>query len=199
MNGEASFSPRGNVKAGRLMPTMFTSHIRTDTEASDVAMALEDGNVSELSVTPPPSGDRVPLTEANRQGVVDPLSAMLFPAGVTSEGLLSREACHRSLPIFDGRHRYDLKLAFKRMDRAMAGKGYSGPVLVCSLVYEPIAGHRSSAPLVKYLSEGREMEIVLAPVDGTGVLVPFGVSVMSMLANLVIQADRFESVDPKAQ
>jgi hypothetical protein len=98
--------------------------------------------------------------------------------------------------------------AFKRMDRAVAGKGYTGPVLVCSVVYQPIAGHHASAPLVKYLSESREMEIVLAPVAGTRVLAPFSVSVVSMLANIVIRADRFEAVarpsgastiaDPKA-
>ena len=65
--------------------------------------------------------------------------------------------------------------------------------MVCSVTYEPIAGHRSSTALVKYLSEGREMEMALAPVAGTRLLVPFRVSVVSMLANLVIEAKRFEA------
>jgi hypothetical protein len=53
------------------------------------------------------------------------------------------------------------------------------------------------------------MEIALAPVAGTRLLAPFRVSVVSLLANLVIQADRFEATaqplgastiaDPKAQ
>jgi phosphoenolpyruvate carboxylase len=43
-------------------------------------------------------------------------------------------------------------------------------VVVCSVSYEPIAGHRPSTPLVKYLSEGREMEMALAPVAGTRLL-----------------------------
>jgi hypothetical protein len=82
-------------------------------------------------------------------------------------------------------------------------------VVVCSMGYEPIAGHHASTPLVKYLSEGREMEITLAPVTGTRLLAPFRVSVVSMLANLVIEANRFEAsvnplgaspvADPKAQ
>jgi hypothetical protein len=33
-----------------------------------------------------------------------------------------------------------LKLAFKRMDKMTAEKGYAGPVVVCSVSYEPIAG-----------------------------------------------------------
>jgi hypothetical protein len=66
-------------------------------------------------------------------------------------------------------------------------------VVVCSVGYEPIAGHQPSIPLVKYLSEGREMEIALAPLAGTRLLVPFRVSVVSALANLVIEANRFEA------
>jgi Protein of unknown function (DUF3108) len=134
------------------------------------------------------------------------LTAMLFSAAAGGEGL-SQDECRHTLPIFDGNHRYDLKLAFKRMDRVTAEKGYAGPVVVCSVSYEPIAGHRPSIPLVKYLSEGREIEIALAPVAGTRLLAPFRVSVVSMLANLVIDANRFEAstqsastvADPKAQ
>ena len=37
-----------------------------------------------------------------------------------------------------------------------------------------------SIALVKYLSEGREMEIALAPVAGTRLLAPFRVLIVSM-------------------
>src|SRR5262249_117637 len=90
--------------------------------------------------TPPPSSDRVPVTNSNRQGIVDPLTALLFSADAAGEGLFP-EACRHTLPIFDGHHRYDLKLRFKRMDKVTAEKGYAGPVVVCSVNYEPIAGH----------------------------------------------------------
>jgi hypothetical protein len=116
--------------------------------------------------------------------------------------------CRHTLPIFDGQQRYDLKLAFRRMDKVTAEKGYAGPVVVCSVSYEPIAGHRAY-PLVKYLSEGREMEMALAPVAGTRLLAPFRMLVVSALANLVIEANQFKVTaqpqdtstvaDPKAQ
>src|SRR5213076_1399454 len=101
-----------------------------------------EGSVKELAASPPPGWDHVPVTETNRQGVVDPLTAMLFSAATAGEGL-SQEACRHTLPIFDGRQRYDLKLSFKRMDKVTAEKGYAGPVVVCSVGYEPIAGHRA--------------------------------------------------------
>ena len=191
MDGEGSFTTRGTITDGHPVPTNFTSKIISNAQTSDVTMALDEGSVKELVATPPSSPGRVPVTEANRHGIVDPLTAMLFSSATT--GALSQEACRRTLPIFDGHHRYDLKLAFKRMDKATADKGYAGPVVVCSLRYEPIVGHIASNALVKYLSEGREMEIVLAPVAGTRLLAPFRLSVVSMLANLVIEANRFEA------
>jgi hypothetical protein len=131
------------------------------------------------------------VTAANRRGIVDPLTAALFSAAAAGE-TLSKDACRRTLPIFDGRQRYDLKLAFKRMDKVTAEKGYAGPVVVCSVRYEPIAGHRASR-FVKYLSEGREMEMAFAPIAGTRLLAPFRLSVPSTLANLMIEANRFEA------
>jgi hypothetical protein len=207
VDGEASFSTHGTIKDGYPVPTTFTSKIVSDAETSDVTMVLDEGSVKELAAAAPPKPDRVPVTQANRQGIVDPLTAMLFSAAATGEGL-SQDVCRHTLPIFDGQQRYDLKLAFKRMDKVTAEKGYAGPVVVCSVSYEPIAGHRAY-PLVKYLSEGREMEMALAPVAGTRLLAPFRMLVVSALANLVIEANQFEVTaqpldastvaDPKAQ
>jgi hypothetical protein len=193
VDGEGSFTTRGTIKDGHPVPTNFTSKIVSNTETSDVTMVLDEGSVKELAAASPPSQDRVPVTAANRRSIVDPLTAVLFSTAAAGE-TLSQEACRRTLPIFDGHQRYDLKLAFKRMDEVTAEKGYAGPVVVCSVSYEPIAGHRASIPLVKYLSEGREMEIVLAPIAGTRLLAPFRLSVVSMLANLTIEANRFETI-----
>jgi hypothetical protein len=191
VDGEASFATHGTIKDGHPIPTIFTSKIVSDAETSDVRMVLDEGSVKELAAAAPPKSDRVPVTQANRQGIVDPLTAMLFSAAAAGEGL-SQDVCRHTRPIFDGQHRYDLKLAFKRIDKVTAEKGYAGPVVVCSVSYEPIAGHRASTPLVKYLSEGREMEIALAPVVGTRLLAPFRMLVVSALANLVIEANQFE-------
>jgi len=208
LDGEASFSTHGTIKDGYPVPTTFTSKMVSGAETSDVTMVLDEGKVKELAATvPPPKSDRVPVTQSNRQGIVDPLTAMLFSAAAAGEGL-ARDVCRHTLPIFDGQRRYDLKLA-KRMDKVTAEKGYAGPVVVCSVSYEPIAGHRPSTPLIKYLSEGREMEMALAPVAGTRLLTPFRMLVESALANLVIEANQFEVTaqpqdaskvaDPKAQ
>ena len=55
----------------------------------------------------------------------------------------------------------------------------------------------ASSTLVKYLSEGRDMELWLAPIAGTRVLAPFRVSISNMIGNLVLQATTFQTSGPK--
>jgi hypothetical protein len=190
-NGEVQLNAYGIVKDGRPEPKTFTSKIISESESQNVSMTLDEGSVTDLTVTPAVVDGASDLSEADRKGIVDPLTAMLVWTDA-SGGDLPQDACRRTVSIFDGRYRYDLKLTFKRMDTVSAKKGYSGPALVCGLSYEPIAGLSASTPLAKYLSEGREMHLTLAPVSGTRLLAPFGLSIGSTLANLIIWANRYE-------
>jgi hypothetical protein len=192
VDGDGSLISRGSVVGNRLLPSTFMLKINSANDPLDVNMAIEDGNVTELTVLPPNSPNSVPITDADRKKISDPLTALFVPADETGDGL-NRETCQRTLPIFDGRQRYDLELDFKRLDKVTVNNGYSGPVVVCSLSYRPIAGHRVSAPLVKFLSESREIEIALAPLAGTRLLAPYRLVVANLLANLVFQANRFET------
>jgi hypothetical protein len=192
-SGKGALSTRGTVKDGQLSPTEFTSDITQDDEKGALKMVLDQGAVTELKAdAPAASADRVPVTAAHQQGVVDPLTAWLIPAAGEGNGL-GRAACERTLPIFDGQKRYDLKLAFKRMDKMKADKSYDGPVLVCAVTFQPIAGHRPASPTVKFLAGGREIELWLAPVAGTRALAPIRVSVANMLGNIVVQASEFQA------
>ena len=89
-------------------------------------MALDGGSVQAVEIAPPIDAkpDRVPLTDAHRRNVVDPLSAFLMP--VSGKGGLTA-ACNRTLPIFDGAARYDIKLSHSGT-REVKMEGYSGPV-----------------------------------------------------------------------
>jgi len=194
VSGEGVISTQGAFKDGRLLPAVFTSKMDSSDDKTDLRMRFENGNVVELAAEAPSDSEpRVPVTEAHRQGVLDPLSALLIPVGGTGE-VISVEACQRTLPVFDGRRRYDLKLAFKRADKVKADKGYQGGAVVCSLAFQPIAGHRPTSALVKYLSQGRDIELWLAPIAGTRILAPFRLSITNLIGNIVINAGKFETV-----
>jgi hypothetical protein len=84
-------------------------------------------------------------------------------------------------------------LSFKRLESVETEKGYSGPAVVCSASYLPIAGHRPGRYVIRYLQETRDIEIWLAPIAGTRVLIPYRVSIPTLFGNAILQAAQFES------
>ena len=141
VNGEGSVDVRGMIVEGSATPRFFTSKSIDDEGNSELRMTFEDGSVKELSGTAPLTGvDRVPVTDADRHGVSDPLSAMLVP---TNGEPLQPANCNHVLAIFDGRRRYDLTLSYKRVDKVALERSFSGMVLVCGVMLKPIAGHRA--------------------------------------------------------
>jgi Protein of unknown function (DUF3108) len=198
-DGSGSSGARGAIQGASLLPTTYASSTVSDRRSDDVRMTLRAGTVKDISVEPPtpPSPDRVPVTEAHRKGVSDPMSAAIMPVAGNGD-VLTPDACKRKLAIFDGRQRADIDLVFKRMDRVHADKGYQGPVVVCTVLYTPIAGHRPERPAIKYLAETREMEMWLAPIAGTRLLVPFRFSVPTPFGLGVLQATYFVTQPTRA-
>jgi len=107
---------------------------------------------------------------------------------------LTPGACQRSLAVFDGRMRYDLRLAYKRTAAVRAEKGYAGPALVCAVYFHPIAGHVPERTVIKYLRDSRDMEIWLTPIAGTSVVVPFRVTIPTPFGLGVLEAKQYVTV-----
>jgi hypothetical protein len=193
-SGQGQSAARGSIVGGQLVPASYASSIVTDRKYDDVRMVISGGTVKEFVAEPPavPNPSRVPLTEAHRRGVIDPMTGSLFRVPGNGNPL-SPEACPRKLSVFDGRMRYDLHLSFKRMENVRAERGYQGPAVVCSVTFSPIAGHIPDRAAIKYLAELRTIEIWLAPIANTRVLAPFRVTVPTPLGLGVLQATQFVS------
>lgn len=187
----------GSARASGLIatgpqPNAFAIQTKTSNSGIAVRMALAHGNVTQAEITPPlvDMGDRVPITAANRRGVIDPASALLMPA--TSRGdLLDPANCNRTLPVFDGATRFDVVLSYGET-RAVEKPGYAGPVLVCNARYQAIAGHRPDRPGVRFMEENRDMSVWLAPVEGTRVLLPIRIAVRTTVGTNIIEATRWQ-------
>ncbi|HKF11935.1 MAG TPA: DUF3108 domain-containing protein [Xanthobacteraceae bacterium] len=194
-NGEGESSARGTISGGQLVPSTYASRIVTGDKSDEVRMAFSAGTVKELTVNPPtvPGPDRVPLTEAHRRGVSDPMSASLMRVPGSGDTLVP-QACQRTLSIFDGRTRYDLQLVFKRLDRISSERGYQGLAVVCAVYFSPIAGHVPERYAIKYLMQLRDIEFWLAPIAGTRVMVPIRAAVPTPIGLGVLQATQFISV-----
>src|SRR5262249_43876317 len=172
--------------------TGYQASTTTSKKTEEIRIVLDKGNVREYGILPEPpvDPDRIPVTEAHRHGVWDPMTASLLRVPGTGDPL-SPEACRTGAAVFDGRMRYDLKLDFKRMEMVKAEKGYRGPVVVCAIYFVPVAGYIPDRPVIKYLTAQRNIEIAFAPIAGTRVLVPFRMRVPTPLGPAMLEATSF--------
>jgi hypothetical protein len=193
--GEGTSSARGTLQAGRPLSSIYEANITTSKKIDDIRLTINNGDVKEFKVEPPQDNDaeRVPITEAHQRGILDPMTASLLRVPGSGD-VLSADACQHTLAIFDGRLRYDLQLAFKRMEKVKADKGYAGAVVVCAVYFSPVAGFIPSRTAIKYIAKLRDIELWMAPIAGTRVLVPFRVQGPSPVGQVVLQASEFVSL-----
>jgi hypothetical protein len=191
-HGTGTGASRGRVVNGALVPANYTATISSSKKSETIRMSLAGGNVQDFVIEPTPPVDtkRIPVTDAHKRGVFDPMSATLLQVPGTADPL-GPEACHATTGIFDGRMRYDLRLDFKRMETVKSEKGYHGPAVVCAISFSPISGYVPDRFAIKYLAAQRNMEIWLAPIAGTRVLVPYRLTIPTLLGEGKLEATQF--------
>jgi hypothetical protein len=190
--GSGTGVAQGRVIGGALVSTHYSASTTTSKKTETIDIVLSNGNVKEYSIEPEPpvDPDRLPVTDAHRRGIYDPMTGSMLRVAGTADPL-SPDACRTGAAIFDGRMRYDLKLDFKRMETVKAEKGYRGPVVVCALFFSPVAGYIPDRPVIKYLAAQRNIEIAFAPVAGTRILVPFWLKIPTPLGPAMLEATQF--------
>ena len=191
-SGSGTGAAQGRVVNGVLVATNYSASTTTSKKTEAIRMLLANGAIKEFAIEPEPpvDPDRIPVTEAHRKGVFDPMTGSMLRVPGTADPL-GPDACHTGTAIFDGRMRYELKLDFKRMETVKAEKGYAGPVVVCAIYFVPVAGYIPDRPVIKYLAAQRNMEIAFAPVAGTRVLVPFRMVIPTPLGMAMLEATQF--------
>ncbi|HLZ06205.1 MAG TPA: DUF3108 domain-containing protein [Bradyrhizobium sp.] len=191
-NGSGTGEAEGRIVNGALVPANYKASTTTSKKSETIHITLANGNVKDFGIVPQPPVDpgRVPITDAHKKGVLDPMTASILRVPGTADPL-SPDACHGAVAVFDGRMRYDLRLDFKRMETVRAEHGYYGPVVVCALYFTPIAGYIPDRPVIKYLAKARNIEIAFAPILGTRVLVPFRMVIPTPIGTAMLEATSF--------
>jgi hypothetical protein len=193
--GQGNATARSTLNGGKIVSSIYAATITTRKYTDSIRITTNNGNVKDFKIDPPQDSDpeRVPITEAHQHNVLDPMSASLMRISGNGD-ILSPEACDRTIAVFDGRLRYDVQFAYKRMESVKAKKGYAGPVVVCAAYFSPVAGFIPSRTAIKYLSKQREIEVWLAPIAGTRVLVPYRAQSPTPIGQAVLEASEFISV-----
>ena len=193
--GDGNGGSQGRVLKGQLVPSFYSVSMNTNKKHELLKINLAGGNVKDFSIEPEPpvNPERIPVTDAHKRGVLDPMTGSLLRVPGTGDPV-TPEACTGTTPVFDGRMRYDLKLEYKRMETIKVEKGYQGPVVVCGLTFVPISGYVPDRAAIKYLKTQRNMEAWFAPILGTRVLMPYKLSIPTPLGTGVLQATRFTNM-----
>jgi hypothetical protein len=197
--GYGSVVAQGTFAAGKPAASKFALKLDAGRWSDDLEILWIKGKAKEIVRTPMPAPSNpnlVLLTDADRIGVVDPMTALLVFVPGRGE-IVVPEACERTVPVFDGHARYNFRLGFKRIDKVKAEKGYEGPVIVCSVAFTPLAGYDPNRFLVTYLAAQHDMEIWLAPLAGTRLLAPYRISLPTPMGLGVLEATKFESLGPR--
>jgi hypothetical protein len=196
-DGHGDVSAHGRLTGGEPVASNFALTLIAGKWSDEVRILFHGNKAQEyVAAAPNPGPNQVPISDSNRTGVVDPMTALLV--SVPGSGATAvPEACERTIPIFDGHTRYNLRLSFKRIDNVKAESGYQGPVVVCSVKFSPVAGYDPKHFLVTYLAAQHDIEIWLAPVAGTRLMVPYRMSMPTPMGLGILQATKFESVSGK--
>ncbi|MBO9418534.1 DUF3108 domain-containing protein [Labrenzia sp. R4_2] len=193
-DGSGNVLATGSVSPQGLSPASFSMQAEEDGKPNTVSLSMANGAVTGTKIHPAQDrmNERIKVTDAHKRGVIDPLTAVLLPA---PKGL-HPDSCKRTVPIYDGRDRYDLVLDYKTKYQKRGGrKGYSGGVLTCSARYKAIAGHRPNRRTIQQLEANTSMEIHLAEVPGKPYLLLYRASLMTPVGPLNIQNVRFKKLN----
>lgn len=192
-SGKGVAAARGVLTPAKMVPRLYALNAEADGKKEGARLAMAGGAVAEMEVEPPlkPLPDRVPITNATLQNVIDPMSGAFVYVPPPTEPL-SAAACARAVPVFDGRQRYDIVLSYLRTEQVTV-TGYKGPAIVCGVRYQPVAGHRPSRYTVQYMADNKDMFVWLVPIEGTRLMAPFKVSVATMIGTAVFQATSFQA------
>jgi hypothetical protein len=190
-HARAASTGEGAIVGSRIAPATFATTAANAYMTRTIRMSLSGNAVTGVDISPPfiERPDRVPLSDKDKRGIVDPVGAVVVPAPATGP-LVGPSACDRTIPVFDGYTRFDVQLSYVGQ-REVSAKGYSGPVAICAVRYVPIAGHRRDHPGTKFMAENKDLEVWLAPVESARVLLPFRASARTMVGTTVIEASEF--------
>ena len=148
----------GKYQNGQLQPERYVYSSRAAKETRRQEVNFKASNVSAIAVEPPIKdlSERVPISTEHGQNVIDPLSAMV--TAMTSGNPKPATTCGDALRVHGGSLRADVSTAFLRT-QATRTPGYRGQASLCSVRYNPVAGHLANASYVKSIRENEQIRI----------------------------------------
>lgn len=189
-SGTASARSSGSSSGKVLAADAFGLETRANGETFTVDVSFAGRDVSAFKVEPPiiDNYDRVPLERRHLTGVGDFMSAFVLKGEA-----LDKSLCQRQSHIFTGVERFDIAMTYAGEDQATSPRtGYQGPVVLCTVDYNPVSGHFTTSDITNYMAESDRIIVWYAPLGETGYFIPYRVLLGTNMGDLSMVLTRLD-------
>jgi len=171
----------GKLSKSGPQPSQYTLDYSGGDQHGDVRISFSGGTVSDVSTSPKkrPNPKKIPVTKEQLRGVLDPMTGAFLRARPNLSNA-DLEVCDETIPVFDGKLRFDIVLVPKERRRIerKAPNAYSGPAAVCGVKFVPISGFRPGDRGINFMSSHEdEIEVWLVSLPNTALYLPYRISV----------------------
>jgi hypothetical protein len=133
----------GRIEDGRFVPAVHRARSVGGGEPRGLDLLYDaEGNVSSVAIEPKSEEtDRVPVPQALIRGAMDATTGLIQALGTMPPG----GACGGTIPVYDGRRRFDVRLAPQGTTDLAPNRysSFAGPASVCRLTFRNVAGGRT--------------------------------------------------------
>jgi hypothetical protein len=168
-------------------PTSYKLSYKSKSKVTSITLGFDASGVKSVVLLPkkPPNPEAVPVKPDDLKHVFDPMSSILAMTHATGGN-----PCDRTVPIFDGKARFNLVMSAKGEQKLKEEKPSGQPMQlkICQVKYVPISGHKPK-DFVKPWVDYSGIEIALRPVPAANVFVPYRITIPTSLGSAVMSAE----------
>lgn len=209
---DAVIGAKGHYVDARVRPSLYNSDITDKKQRQLVAISWPgDGSIhkpAEILSFPEYNLEKYPVSDLERQRSADPMSAIMqiILAASNKSDTPETNPCGGTIPVYDGRRRFDLIMEPRGTEEISTGKGaaFEGEALKCWIGFKRVAGYKprkkKRTDRTDGLSEWPDIYMWLAPVraPGTTVHMPVRFFADTRLGSVVARATKLVASYDKA-
>lgn len=201
---EATTKSSGRLTKRGPKPKSFSFEFSANSKEEKIDMRFRNNTVTQVIHNPPRTIDKPisPIQKNDLKKVFDPMSAIIALISAANKRSDSgSEICDITLPMFDGRERYDLSFSHKKtVHMSKTNKqGYSGPAHICRVRYMPISGHELDNEGTKFMAKSKEIEVWMVPVPDAKFNLPYHIVIPTLVGYVTVTSQIFQVEKPDGQ
>jgi hypothetical protein len=156
----------GDIGPHSISPATYDSHSQNHNRPPQQVKVTFQNDDPTTFADPPYDTEKYPVSEAQKKGAVDPMSAItsIF-SGANAD---DEHPCGNGAQVFDGRRRFDVRLTYVKDEVVQLGNGlFNGTAHLCALHYEAIAGYPQRDAMAWQASPSMFADVIAVPAPDT--------------------------------